>query len=219
MEYGIFQLIILSIFINNFVVSRFLGLCPYMGVSKQLDSAIGMGMGVTFVMVMASLATWLLYTFFLSPTYHNVFYSIFNTPIVKIPDLTFLRTIVFILVIAALVQFIEMYIQKVSPTLYRALGIYLPLITTNCTILGVAVLNIDMFFTDGLPRDNSFINTLVQAFSAGIGFSLMLVLMAGIREKLELANIPKPMRGLPIAFIMAGLMSIAFLGFSGMNVK
>jgi electron transport complex protein RnfA len=219
MEYGIFQIIILSIFINNFVVSRFLGLCPYMGVSKQLDSAIGMGMGVTFVMVMASLVTWLLYTFFLSPTYHNVFYSILNTPIEKIPDLTFLRTIVFILVIAALVQFIEMYIQKVSPTLYRALGIYLPLITTNCTILGVAVLNIDMFFVDGLPRPNSFINTLVQAFSAGIGFSLMLILMAGIREKLELANIPKPMRGLPIAFIMAGLMSIAFLGFAGMNVQ
>lgn len=219
MEYGIFQIIILSIFINNFVVSRFLGLCPYMGVSKQLDSAIGMGMGVTFVMVMASMVTWLLYTFFLSPIYHNIFYSIFNTPIEKIPDLTFLRTIVFILVIAALVQFIEMYIQKVSPTLYRALGIYLPLITTNCTILGVAVLNIDMFFIDGLPRENSFINTLVQAFAAGIGFSLMLILMAGIREKLELANVPRPLRGLPIAFIMAGLMSIAFLGFAGMNVQ
>jgi electron transport complex protein RnfA len=126
---------------------------------------------------------------------------------------------VFILVIAALVQFIEMYIQKVSPTLYRALGIYLPLITTNCTILGVAVLNIDMFFIDGLPRENSFINTLVQAFAAGIGFSLMLILMAGIREKLELANVPRPLRGLPIAFIMAGLMSIAFLGFAGMNVQ
>jgi electron transport complex protein RnfA len=219
MEYGIFQIIILSIFINNFVVSRFLGLCPYMGVSKQLDSAVGMGMGVTFVMTMASLVTWLLYTFFLSPTYHNIFYSIFNTPIDKIPDLTFLRTIVFILVIAALVQFIEMYIQKVSPTLYRALGIYLPLITTNCAILGVAVLNIDMFFSDGLPRENSFINTLVQAFSAGIGFSLVLILMAGIRERLELANVPKPLRGLPIAFIMAGLMSVAFLGFSGMSVQ
>ncbi len=219
MEYGIFQIIILSIFINNFVVSRFLGLCPYMGVSKQLDSAIGMGMGVTFVMTMASLVTWLLYTFFLSPTYYNIFYTIFNTPIDQVPDLIFLRTIVFILVIAALVQFIEMYIQKVSPTLYRALGIYLPLITTNCAILGVAVLNIDMFFAEGLPKENSFIHTLVQAFSAGIGFSLVLILMAGIREKLELANVPKPLQGVPIAFIMAGLMSIAFLGFAGMNIK
>ena len=219
MEYGIFQIIILSIFINNFVVSRFLGLCPYMGVSKQLDSAIGMGMGVTFVMTMASLVTWLLYTFFLSPTYYNIFYTVFNIPIDQVPDLTFLRTIVFILVIAALVQFIEMYIQKVSPTLYRALGIYLPLITTNCAILGVAVLNIDMFFAEGLPKENSFIHTLVQAFSAGIGFLLVLVLMAGIREKLELANVPKPLRGAPIAFIMAGLMSIAFLGFAGMKIN
>jgi len=219
MEYGIFQIIILSIFINNFVLARFLGLCPYMGVSKQLDSAIGMGMAVTFVMTIASLVTWLLYTFFLAPTYQNVFYTIFNTPIQNVPDLTFLRTIVFILVIASLVQFIEMYIQKVSPTLYRALGIYLPLITTNCAILGVAVLNIDLFFADGLPKEGSFINTLVQAFSAGIGFTLVLVLMAGIRERLEMANVPKPLQGLPIAFIVAGLMSIAFLGFSGMNIE
>jgi electron transport complex protein RnfA len=219
MEYGIFQLIILSIFINNFVLARFLGLCPYMGVSKQLDSAIGMGMAVTFVMTIASLVTWLLYNFFLAPTYQSIFYQVFNTPVQNIPDLTFLRTIVFILVIASLVQFIEMYIQKISPTLYKALGIYLPLITTNCAILGVAVLNIDMFFKDGLPLHNSFINTIVQAFAAGIGFTLVLILMAGIREKLELANIPKPFRGLPIAFIVAGLMSIAFLGFSGMNVE
>ncbi|MEJ2633658.1 MAG: RnfABCDGE type electron transport complex subunit A [Calditrichia bacterium] len=219
MEYGIFQIIILSIFINNFVLSRFLGICPYMGVSKQLDSAIGMGMAVTFVMTLASLVTWLLFNFFLAPTYNSVFYAIFHTPIDHIPDLTFLRTIVFILVIAALVQFIEMYIQKASPTLYKALGIYLPLITTNCAILGVAVLNIDMFFAEGLPVHNSFINTLVQAFASGLGFTLVLILMAGIREKLELANIPKPFRGLPIAFIVAGLMSIAFLGFAGMNVK
>ena len=219
MEYGIFQLIILSIFINNFVLARFLGLCPYMGVSKQLDSAIGMGMAVTFVMTIASLVTWLLYNFFLAPTYQSVFYQVFHTPIQDVPDLTFLRTIVFILVIASLVQFIEMYIQKISPTLYKALGIYLPLITTNCAILGVAVLNIDMFFKDGLPLHNSFINTIVQAFAAGLGFTLVLILMAGIREKLELANIPKPFRGLPIAFIIAGLMSIAFLGFSGMNVE
>ena len=219
MEYGIFQLIILSIFINNFVLARFLGLCPYMGVSKQLDSAVGMGLAVTFVMTLASLVTWLLYNFFLAPTYQSIFYVVFHTPIDKVPDLTFLRTIVFILVIAALVQFIEMYIQKVSPTLYKALGIYLPLITTNCAILGVAVLNIDMFFKDGLPLHNSFIRTLVQAFASGVGFTLVLILMAGIREKLELANVPKPFRGLPIAFIVAGLMSIAFLGFAGMNVE
>ncbi len=218
-EYGIFQLIILSIFVNNFVLVRFLGICPYMGVSKQLDSAAGMGMAVTFVMTIASMVTWLLYSYFLAPTYQNVFYSIFHTPIDKVPDLTFLRTIVFILVIASLVQFIEMYIQKVSPTLYKALGIYLPLITTNCAILGVAVLNIDMFFKDGLPLHNSFINTIVQAFASGIGFTLVLLLMAGIREKLELANIPKPFRGLPIAFLVAGLMSIAFLGFAGFGVK
>ncbi len=219
MEYGIFQIVIMSIFINNFVLQRFLGLCPYMGVSKQLDSAIGMGMAVTFVMTIASLVTWVLYTFFLAPTYQNVFYVIFNTPIENVPDLTFLRTIVFILVIASLVQFVEMFIQKISPTLYRALGIYLPLITTNCAILGVAVLNIDIFFKDGLPIDNSFINTLIQAISAGLGFTLVLLLMAGIREKLELANVPKPFKGLPIAFIVAGLMSIAFLGFSGMIVE
>lgn len=219
MEYGIFQIIILSIFVNNFVLARFLGLCPYMGVSKQLDSAIGMGMAVTFVMTIASLVTWLLYNFFLAPTYQSVFYVLFDTPVESIPDLTFLRTIVFILVIASLVQFIEMYIQKVSPTLYKALGIYLPLITTNCAILGVTVLNVDMFFIDGLPVHNSFINTLVQAFASGIGFTIVLILMAGIREKLELANVPESFRGLPIAFIVAGLMSIAFLGFSGMSVE
>ncbi|GAB4336424.1 MAG: electron transport complex subunit RsxA [Calditrichia bacterium] len=219
MEYGVFQLIILSIFVNNFVLSRFLGLCPYMGVSKQLDSAIGMGLAVTFVMTIASLVTWVLYYFFLAPTFNNVFYALFNVPVQQIPDLTFLRTIVFILVIASLVQFIEMYIQKVSPTLYKALGIYLPLITTNCAILGVAVLNIDMFFKDGLPLPGSFINTLVQAFASGVGFTLVLVLMAGIREKLELSNVPKPFRGLPIAFVVAGLMSIAFLGFAGMSIE
>jgi electron transport complex protein RnfA len=218
-EFGIFQLIIMSIFVNNFVLSRFLGLCPYMGVSKQLDSAIGMGMAVTFVMTMASLVTWFLYSFFLAPTYQSIFYLLFDTPVQNIPDLTFLRTIVFILVIASFVQFIEMFIQKVSPTLYRALGIFLPLITTNCAILGVAVLNIDMFFKDGLPLENSLIHTLVQAFSSGVGFTLVLVLMAGIRERLEFAQVPKSFRGLPIAFIVAGLMSIAFLGFAGMTIE
>ncbi|GAB4175151.1 MAG: electron transport complex subunit RsxA [Calditrichia bacterium] len=217
-EYNIFSLIILSIFVNNIVLSKFLGLCPYMGVSKQMSSAVGMGMAVIFVMTVASIVTWFLFTFFLAPTFNNIFYILFNLDYNQIPDLTFLRTIVFILVIAALVQFIEMYLQKASPALYKALGIYLPLITTNCAILGVAVLNIDMFFQSGMPIENSFIFTITQAVASGVGFTLVLVLMAGIREQLELADIPKPMQGLPIAFIVAALMSIAFLGFSGMSL-
>ncbi len=186
-----------SILVNNFVLSRFLGLCPYIGVSKQLDSAIGMGMAVIFVMTMASLSTWIIYTYLLAPA----------TSIWKV-DLTYLRTISFILVIAALVQLVEMVLQKLVPTLYRSLGIYLPLITTNCAVLGVTVLNIDKRF--------GFVESVVQGFTAGVGFTLALVLMAGIREKLDLADIPKPLQGIPIAFIVAGIMSIAFLGFSGL---
>jgi electron transport complex protein RnfA len=210
--------VISAIFINNFVLMRFLGLCPYMGVSKQIDAAFGMGMAVTFVMSIASVVTWLIYTYLLSPSTSSIFYIIFATPVEAIPDLTFLRTIAFILVIASLVQFIEMYIRKVSPTLYQSLGIYLPLITTNCAILGVAVLNIDMFFVDNVPLEGSFILSLVQGISAGIGFTLVLVLMAGIRERLEVADVPTPFRGLPIAFITAALMAIAFLGFAGMKI-
>ena len=186
-----------SILVNNFVLSRFLGLCPYLGVSKQLDSAIGMGMAVIFVMTMASVATWAIYTYLLAPT----------TSIWKV-DLTYLRTISFILVIASLVQLVEIVLQKAVPTLYQSLGIYLPLITTNCAILGVTVLNIDKRF--------GFLESVVQGFTAGLGFTLALVLMAGIREKLDLADIPKPLKGIPIAFIVAGIMSMAFLGFSGL---
>lgn len=210
--------VISAIFINNFVLMQFLGICPYMGVSKQIDSAIGMGAAVTFVMSIASIVTWIIYTYFLSPTTSSIFYLIFNTPVDKIPDLTFLRTIAFILVIASLVQFIEMYIRKISPTLYKGLGIFLPLITTNCAILGVAVLNIDMFFVDNVPITGSFIFSVVQGFAAGIGFTIVLVLMAGIRERLDVANVPKPFRGLPIAFLTAALMAIAFLGFAGMKI-
>ena len=195
------------IFINNFVFSRFLGICPYIGVSRQLDSAIGMGAAVTFVMTLASMVTWLIYTFLLAPTSSNIFYHIFNLD--TYPDLVFLKTIAFILVIASLVQFVEMVIQKTSPALYKSLGIYLPLITTNCAILGVALLNLDESY--------SFIESIVHGFSAGIGFTLALVLMAGIREKLELADVPQAVRGIPLAFIVAGLMSIAFLGFSGLE--
>ncbi len=216
-EYGIFPIIIMSIFVNNFVLMKFLGLCPYMGVSTKLSSAVGMGAAVTFVMGVATVITWFLYAYFLAPTFNNIFYLVLDLDYSQLPDLTFLRTIVFILVIAATVQFIEMYLQKSSPTLYKALGIFLPLITTNCAILGVAVLNIDMFFVDGMPIENSFIYAVVQAIASGVGFTLVLVLMAGVREQLELADVPKPFRGLPIAFISAALMAIAFLGFSGMK--
>lgn len=196
------------IFINNFVFARFLGICPYIGVSKQLDSAVGMGAAVTFVMTLASTVTWLIYNYLLAPTPLNIFFKILggSTP----PDLTFLKTISFILVIASLVQFVEMVIQKTSPALYKSLGIYLPLITTNCAILGAALLNIDEGYT--------FIESIVHGFAAGIGFTLALVLMAGLREKLEMAEVPEAMKGIPIAFIMAGLMAIAFLGFSGLKL-
>ena len=187
------QISIAAILINNFVLSRFLGLCPFMGVSKKLSSAIGMGMAVIFVMTVASMFSWIIYNYILVP--YNV---------------TYLYTIVFILVIASLVQLVEMILQKFSPALYEALGIFLPLITTNCAILGVAVLNT-------ITEDYNFIESIVNGITSGIGFTLALVLMAGIREKLELANIPKPLEGLPIAFIAAGLMAIAFLGFSGLN--
>ena len=187
------QISIAAILINNFVLSRFLGLCPFMGVSKKLSSAIGMGMAVIFVMTVASMFSWIIYNYILVP--YNV---------------TYLYTIVFILVIASLVQLVEMILQKFSPALYEALGIFLPLITTNCAILGVAVLNT-------ITEDYNFIESIVNGITSGIGFTLALLLMAGIREKLELANIPKPLEGLPIAFIAAGLMAIAFLGFSGLN--
>jgi len=196
---NLLAIVVGAILINNFVLARFLGICPYIGVSKKMSSAVGMGMAVIFVMTIASLATWLINYYLLSPDTN--FWAI---------DLTFLRTIAFILVIASLVQFVEMVIQKTAPALYQALGIYLPLITTNCAVLGVAVLNIDTNY--------NLIESLVNGAAAGVGFTLALVLMAGIRERLELADIPKPLQGIPIAFIMAGLMAIAFLGFSGLSV-
>ena len=199
-----------AIFVSNFVLAKFLGLCPYIGVSKQLDSAVGMGMAVIFVMSMASVVTWTIYNYFLVPTPSNLLFKFIMRGQGSPPDLTYLRTISFILVIATLVQFVEMVIQKLSPGLYRALGIYLPLITTNCAVLGVSILNIDSEYT--------FVQSLVNGFTSGIGFTLALVLMAGIREKLELANVPRAMKGAPIAFIMAGCMSLAFLGFSGLKI-
>ena len=202
MDVGHFFVIIIGvIFINNFVLAKFLGICPYIGVSKKLDSAIGMGFAVTFVMTVTSVVTWIIYTYILNP----------ETNILGGVDLSYLRTIAFIIVIASLVQFVEMVIQKVSPVLYNALGIYLPLITTNCAVLGVAVLNIDEQF--------NFIESLVRGFGAGIGFTIALVLMAGLREKFEMSNLPRPLRGIPIAFVMASLMSLAFMGFSGLALK
>lgn len=202
MDFGqLFIIAIGTIFINNFVLMRFLGICPYIGVSKQLDSAVGMGMAVIFVMTLASFATFLIYAYLLDPAT-----NIWGSDV----DLRFLRTVSFILVIASLVQFVEMVIQKTAPALYKSLGIYLPLITTNCAVLGVAVLNIEDNYT--------MIESLVNGFSAGIGFTLALVLMAGLREKFEMIAIPKPLQGVPIALIMAGLMSIAFLGFAGLKL-
>ncbi len=194
----LFVILISTILINNYVLSQMLGLCPFLGVSKKMDSALGMGLAVIFVMTMASFFTFLIYKYLLIPWH-----------------VTYLRTIAFILVIASLVQLVEMTIEKISPTLYQALGIFLPLITTNCAVLGVAVLNIETGFA---TKDLGMVMTVVQGFGAGIGFTIALLLMAGIRERLELADIPGNLKGMPISFITAGLLAIAFLGFSGMKI-
>lgn len=187
-----------AIFVNNFVLTRFLGLCPFMGVSKRTKPTLSMGVAVIFVMSASSIITWLIYHCLLIPL-----------------NLEYMRTITFILVIAVFVQLVDMAILKFSSALHRTLGIYLPLITTNCAILGVALLNIDMFFKDGQPLADSFLMSLLQAFCAGVGFTLAMLLMSGIRERLDLTDVPESLQGLPIAFIVAGLMSMAFLGFSG----
>ena len=187
----LFLVIISAILINNFVLIKFLGICPFIGVSSQIDASFGMGAAVIFVMTLASCVTWAVQTYVLVPF-----------------GIEFLQTISFILVIAALVQFIEMFINKVSPTLKSALGIYLPLITTNCAVLGVAILNI---------RSNlNFLEASFNGFGAGVGFTLALVIMAGIRERLEMAPIPKALKGIPITFIVASLLSVAFIGFVGL---
>ena len=188
---ALFLIIISTVFVNNFVLARFLGLCPFMGVSRKIETASGMGMAVVFVMTVAAAVTWNIQTFLLVPF-----------------SLEYLQTIMFILVIASLVQFVEMFVRKASPTLYQSLGIFLPLITTNCAVLGVALITVQ--------KGLSFIATLVFAFGSSIGFTLALVLMAGIRERLEMADVPKPFKGTAVAFITAGLLSLAFMGFSGM---
>ena len=184
-------LIFLSAFlVNNIILMRFLGLCPFFGVSRQMETAASMGISVIFVMTLATVITWVLYQYILMPL-----------------DLVYLRTVVFILVIASLVQFLELFFKKQLPALYSALGIFLPLITTNCAILGVAFLNIDNNF--------NLISGIVFAISSGSGFLLAIVLIGSIRERLENAPIPESLKGLPISFVIAALMGLAFLGFAG----
>ncbi|MDP3486514.1 MAG: electron transport complex subunit RsxA [Bacillota bacterium] len=180
-----------AILINNFVLTRFLGICPFLGVSKKVETAVGMSLAVIFVMTVASLTTWVVQTY-----------------VLDLFGLGYLRTIAFILVIAVLVQFVEMVIQKSSPTLYQALGVYLPLITTNCAVMGVTLINMNEGYT--------LVQSLVHGFAAAVGFGLAIVVFAGIRERLELSDIPEPLQGFPIALIVAGLLSISFFGFQGL---
>jgi electron transport complex protein RnfA len=187
----LFVIFIGAALVNNFVLARFLGICPFLGVSKRLETAFGMGMAVIFVLVLTSVVTVPIYQYVLVPLH-----------------LEFLETIAFILVIAALVQFVEAALQKYVPTLYRGLGIYLPLITTNCAILGIALLNV--------LKAYDVMRAIIFSLGAGLGFTLALLIMAGIRQRLEFADIPRCLRGVPIALIIAGLLSLAFLGFSGL---
>jgi electron transport complex protein RnfA len=190
MEYIL--IFISAIFVNNIVLAQFLGICPFLGVSKKIDTSLGMSAAVAFVMVLATIVTWLVQTYVLVPN-----------------GLEYLQTIAFILVIASLVQMVEIVLKKVSPALYQALGIFLPLITTNCAVLGVAILVIQ--------KDYSLAQSIMYAFSTALGFGLALTVFAGIREQLELTNIPKGMRGMAIVLISAGLLSLAFMGFSGVD--
>ena len=180
-----------AIFVNNFVLARFLGICPFLGVSKKVETALGMGMAVTFVMTIAAVVTWFVQYFILLPF-----------------GLEYLQTIAFILVIASLVQLVEMVVQKASPVLYQSLGIFLPLITTNCAVLGLAVLNIQ--------KGYSFLESVIFAIGAALGFTLAMVLFAGLRERVDICPVPKSFRGTAIALITAGLLSLAFMGFAGL---
>lgn len=188
-EYAL--LVVSAIFVNNVVFSRFLGLCPYFGVSKKIDTAMGMGMAVTFVLTLAGSITYIIQNFVLDPL-----------------NLGYLQTIAFILVIASLVQLVEIVMKKVAPPLYEALGIFLPLITTNCAILGVSILAIQGKY--------NFIETVIFSFASALGFGLALLIFAGIREALEVRQVPKAYAGAPISFIIAGILAMAFMGFSGM---
>ncbi|CAN8141136.1 electron transport complex subunit RsxA [Thiomicrorhabdus sp. 6S2-11] len=186
-----FLILISTVLVNNFVLVKFLGLCPFMGVSKKTDAALGMGLATTFVLTLSSVLSYLIYNYLLLPF-----------------GLEFLQTIAFILAIAAVVGFTEMAIHKTSPVLYQVLGIYLPLITTNCAVLGVALLNVG--------EQNNFIESAFFGMGAAIGFTMVMVMFASIRERLDVADVPGPFKGAPIALITAGLMSMAFMGFGGL---
>ncbi len=188
-EYAL--ILVSTVLVNNFVLVKFLGLCPFMGVSKKLETAIGMGFATTFVLTLAAVTTWIVNTYLLVPL-----------------GIEYLRTIAFILVIAVVVQFTETVMHKTSPVLYQVLGIFLPLITTNCAVLGVALLN--------LQEQRSFLESALFGFGAAIGFSLVLVLFAAIRERVAVADVPEPFQGGAIAMVTAGLMSLAFMGFAGL---
>ena len=184
-------ILVSTILVNNFVLVKFLGLCPFMGVSKKMDTAIGMGFATTFVLTLASITSYLINTYLLIPF-----------------ELEYLRTIAFIVTIAAVVGFTELVVNKTSPVLHQSLGVFLPLITTNCAVLGVALLNVG--------ASNSFLQSAVYGFGAAVGFSFVLVLFSGIRERIDSADVPKIFQGVPIALITAGLMSMAFMGFIGL---
>lgn len=197
MEYII--IIISAVFVNNILLSQFLGICPFLGVSNKVSTAVGMSGAVCFVMALSTLVTYLLQYYVLNPL-----------------NIGFMQTIVFILVIAALVQMVEIILKKISPSLYQALGIYLPLITTNCAVLGVAILVVTKEFTfGGEPAMLNLAESVVYAVASALGFGMAMTLMAGIREQLELAKVPEAFRGVPIALIIAGIMAMAFMGFSG----
>ena len=186
-----------AILVENFIFSQFLGICPFMGVSKKMDTALGMGVAVTFVMAIASAVTWVVNAYFLDPA----------TSVLGV-NLQFMQTVAFILVIAALVQLVEMFLQKMVPALYQALGIYLPLITTNCAVLGVALTNVQ--------KEYGIFTGMVNGFATALGFTISIVILAGIREKLEYNDYPESFKGMPMVLVTAGLMAIAFCGFSGL---
>ena len=203
MEYIL--IFISAIFVNNIVLSQFLGICPFLGVSKKIDTSLGMSAAVAFVMVLATVVTWLVWNFILK-----------KGALGDGVDLEFLQTIVFILVIASLVQMVEIVLKKVSPALYQALGIFLPLITTNCAVLGVAINNIGNYYNnEALGLGMKILYGVVDGFATAVGFTIAIVIMAGIREKIEFNDIPEPFQGSAIVLVTAGLMAIAFFGFSG----
>lgn len=196
----LFTISLNAILAENFILVKFLGICPFMGVSKKTDTAVGMGIAVIFVMGLASAATWAVNEYLLLPL-----------------DLEYMQTVVFILVIAALVQMVEIVLKKVSPSLYQALGIFLPLITTNCAVLGVAITVVTKEFTFGLPSHMLNLGeALVYAFATSLGYGLAMVIFAGIREHLALSDVPKAFKGVPIALVSVGILAMAFMGFSGM---